>query len=198
MKSLFFTGLILLFSLSSFAQYAREDGKDSTKIPASSQKKPIPRNPILDHISIGGSCSLELGSLTYIAVAPLLGYRVSDEIMIAAGPMYQYFSISDNTGTYANNIYGGRADAYVFLPGRLRNFFIQGEYEVLNVPDDYSVFANITRAVVAIPLAGAGIRRPLGEKSYYTLSGLWDFSHSPLSPYYFDRFVVTAGVDFGI
>lgn len=194
MKKPLFVLFALLLALSSIAQYAREDVVDSTKKRAATAQN----SSFVDRLSVGGNLSLYFGDVTYIEVAPLLGYHIIDDIAVAAGPMYQYFSLNDGGGTYTNSIYGGRVDAFIFLPGRLNNFFIQGEYEVLDVPDDYSVFSNVSRATIGVPLAGAGIRRYMGEKSYCTLSVLWDFSDSELSPYYGNPLVITAGFDFGL
>lgn len=193
MKKLVYTGILLFASLTSFSQYAREEMKDSTYQPSDGVNHP---SAFWQHVSIGGGFGLQFGTLTYIALSPMVCYHINNDIMIGAGPVYQYYSYSDYTGTSINNIYGGRVDAYIFLPGVLHNVFLQGEYDMLNVPDNYSIFANITRAIVYIPLAGIGIRRPIGENSFYTLSFMWDFSNSVLSPYI--NPVISAGVDFGI
>jgi hypothetical protein len=194
MKKLFFIGIILVLSVSSYPQYTREDGKDSTS--ARQPSPPRQRSPFWDHVSIGGGFGIQFGSITYVAVSPLFSYHVNQDLIVGVGPMYQYLNFNDGVNSYVNTLYGGRIQALYFLPGRLQNIFIQGEYEILNVPDDYSIFANVTRATIYIPMAGIGIRRPIGQRSYYTIAGLWDFSHSFLSPYV--NPTIIAGVDFGI
>jgi hypothetical protein len=194
MKKLFFVGMIMILSLSSYAQYTREDGKDSTttKKPAT----PSQHNPFWDRVSIGGGFGLQFGILTFVALSPLFSYHITNDLVIGAGPMYQYVDNSDPVYAFSYNIYGGRLTGTYFLPGRLNNVALMGEYDILNVPDFYSPLPQITRAYVYIPLLGIGLRRPIGEHSYYILSGMWDFSHSLLSPY--SNPTISAGVDFGI
>lgn len=193
MKKLIITGIVVILSLTSYAQYAREDTPDSAR-PAS--KNAFGRSPFWDHVSVGGGFGLQFGTLTFVAVSPLFNYRVTSDFTIGVGPMYQYVNNSDPVYGFTYSIYGARIRSFYCLPGRLNNVYIVGEYDILNVPDYYSPFPQITRATIEIPLAGIGIRRPIGTSSFYTLEFLYDFSNSALSPY--ANPVINAGLDFGI
>ncbi len=191
MKKAVLAGMIIILSLPLYAQYTREDGRDSSAMKPAHQ-----RNPFWDRISVGGGLGLQFGTLTYIALSPLVSYHITNDLIIGAGPLYQYVNNSDPLYDFNYSAYGGRITGTYFLPGRLNNIALLGEYDVWNVPDYYSPFPQITRAYVYIPLLGIGLRRPLGEHSYYIITGMWDFSHSILSPY--ANPTISAGVDFGI
>jgi hypothetical protein len=109
--------------------------------------------------------------------------------------------MQDQYGNYSSSIYGGRAVGMAFLPGDLSKFFLQAEYDVLNVPDILSL-GNETRATIGIPLVGGGYRQMVGDKSYFTIALLFDLSNSELSPYYYGPNtyipVFLAGFDIGL
>jgi len=197
MKKSVLTIIAIHFSfLSLFAQYVRSDNQAMGQ-PATVQQ---PYN-IWDHTSIGGNLSLQFGSVTYIVLAPLLNFHLNKNIVIGAGPYYQYFNEQEPYGNFSSSIYGGRAVGMLFLPAPLSRIFLQGEYDVLNVPDVYSNSTD-ARASVGIPLVGAGFRQPAGNRCYFTIAVLFDLSNSPLSPYYVapDTYapVFFAGIDIGL
>ncbi|HTA82227.1 MAG TPA: hypothetical protein VK783_04820 [Bacteroidia bacterium] len=193
MKKLFFAGMIMVLSLSSHAQYTRED-TDSNK--ARHPQAATDQDSFWKHLSIGGGFGLQFGTITFVALSPLFNYHVTNDLIVGAGPMYQYVNNTEPYYGFTYSIYGGRISATYFLPGVLNNVALLAEYDVLNVPDYYSPFPQITRAYVYIPLLGIGFRRPIGEHSYYIITGMWDFSNSLLSPY--ANPTISAGVDFGM
>lgn len=198
MKRLLLISLVLLLSFSVNAQYTRDDAPASLSDSGRGQKPPQPYN-FWDHVSIGGNFGLQFGQVTFVGLSPLMNYHFNDNFTAGIGPIYQYLNITDPTGYYApytSSIYGGRVTATYYLPGNLSYLFVMGECDVINVPDYYSSFANITRATITIPLAGIGTRRPIGANSYLTLAALWDFSNSPLSPY--SNPIIIAGIDIGM
>jgi hypothetical protein len=201
MKKFFLVGIVVISSLVSHAQYTRED----SPTPADKQPAPTTQNApssgydFWKHVSIGGGLGLQFGDYTIISCSPLFNYHFDKSFVLGIGPIYQYISITDPTGyypTYRSSIYGGRIRAIYFLPGSLANLFLIGEYDILNVPDPYSIFTNETRATVPIPLFGIGLRRPISENSYLSLEALWDFSGSALSPY--TNPLIIGGIDIGI
>lgn len=182
--------------LSLCAQYVRPENQPAEQPAANAQ----PYN-IWDHTSIGGNLSLQFGTVTYIVLAPLINFHLGNSIEIGAGPFYQYYSEQDPYGYFSSSIYGGRAVGMYFLPAPLSKIFLQGEYDVLNVPD-FASYAPKARATVGIPLVGAGFRQPVGAISYFTIAVLFDLSNSPLSPYYVApntyQPVILAGIDLGL
>lgn len=190
--------LCCTFSLFAEAQYVRPDNERPAQPTQTQQQQPY---NFMDHTSIGGNLSLQFGSITYIVLAPLFNYRFKNYAEIGAGPFYQYYSEQDQYGTFTSSIYGGRAVGMVFLPGSLSRFFIEGEYDVLNVPDFQTYLPNV-RTSIGIPLVGAGFRQMAGEKTFFTLALLFDLSNSPLSPYYIAPNTyapeISAGIDVGL
>ena len=199
MKRILLIGSLLIFSLIGKAQYTREDAPPPQAMaPSQSSTPPNTESPFWSRVSIGGGFGLQFGDPTLVGLSPLFNYFIIKDVEIGIGPMYQYFRIYDQFGnSYTSTSYGGRISASIFLPGRLANLYIHGEYDVLNVPDNYSVFTNVTRATLAFPLAGLGLRRPIGDNSYYYILFSYNFNNSLLSPY-FSNPVMEAGFDFGI
>ncbi len=196
---LFFTCCVFLqFSLNmASAQYVRPDN-----VPPPPQSAPVQQQPaFLDHSSIGGNLSLDFGLITYVVIAPLYNYHLGKFAVIGIGPYYQYYSEQEPFPNYSASIYGARVVTMLFLPAPASKFFIQGEYDVLNVPDVYSPLNN-ARTSVAVPLVGLGYRQPAGNKCYTTLAILFDLSNNPLSPYFVAPNVYspifTVGVDIGL
>src|ERR1700757_5078554 len=103
MKKTLLVGMIILLSLPLYAQYTREDGKDSSSM------KPAPprqRNPFWDRISIGGGLGLQFGTLTFVALSPLVSYRITNDLIVGLGPMYQYVDNEDPIYGFKYSIYG--------------------------------------------------------------------------------------------
>ncbi len=197
MKRIVFTLSLLLAALTMQAQYVREDAPPPQATQGIS-KAPI-QGSFWDKVSIGGGFGLQFFTGgTFIGLSPLFNYHPTDNFVFGIGPMYQYLNLYDQAGDNFTSVsYGGRISASYFLPGRLSNLFIHGEYDVMNVPDFYSVFTNLTRVTLSFPLAGLGIRRQLSDKSCYYFLCSWNFNNTPLAPYLSNP-VIEAGLDFGI
>jgi len=191
MKRLVTIFLLFLGWSKCYAQYVRQD-----TVPGQRHTAPAPYN-FEDHISIGGNVGLQFGNVTIVGISPLINYHVSNSFIVGVGPIYQYYNFQESGySPYSASIYGGRIVAVNYLPGKLSNIFLMGEYDVVNVPYyDYFTGYN-SRTTIGIPLLGAGYRQPIGSKSYFTIAGLWDFSGSPLSPY--SNPVIITGFDFGL
>lgn len=189
---------ILLASTVSHGQYVRPDNAP----PAPQQVVPAQQpHSFLDQTSVGGDLSLDFGTITYIVLAPLFSYHLENFAMIGIGPYYQYYSEQDPFPNYSASIYGGRVVAMLFLPAPASKIYVQGEYDILDVPDAYSPLNN-ARTSIGIPLVGMGYRQQAGNKIYTTFSILFDLSNSVLSPYYIAPHtlspIFTAGIDIGL
>jgi hypothetical protein len=172
------------------AQYVRQD---SIHAPAS--HAPLPYN-FEDHLSIGGNLGLQLGYFTLIGLSPLINYHFNSNFVMGIGPIYQYTSFNEaGYVPYTTSIYGGRVVAQCFLPGKLSNAFVMGEYDIVNVPY-YDIFGNFGRTTIDVPLIGGGYRQPISSKSCFQLIVLFDLSNSQLSPY--SNPVILTGFDFGL
>lgn len=196
MKNIVFIICLLCLTVTLKAQYAREDAPIPS--PQTNSQKATEPGKFWNHVSIGGGFELQFGSVTLVGLSPLFNYHLLDDVEIGIGPIYQYFNIYDPVyGSYTSQSYGGRICANIFFPGRLSNLFVHGEYDIINVPDNYSVFSNITRATLEFPMAGLGYKRAISDKSYYYIEFSYNFNNSLLSPY-FTNPVLEAGFDFGL
>jgi len=179
---------LLINLLEADAQYVRGDS-------ASRKNQQAQPYNFWSHASLGGNFGLQFGDYTIIALSPLLNYHFNSSFVLGIGPIYQYISVHDPIlGNYSGSIYGGRVAAVCYLPGRLNNIFLMGEYDVVNFPwiDD---FGRYIRPTLGIPLLGLGYRQPVGDRSYFTVAGLWDLSGSTMSPY--SNPIILAGFDVG-
>lgn len=137
---------------------------------------------------------LSFGSSTYIEVAPMLGYHVSDRLVIGLGPHYIYQSVKAtpyNPYSYTTHIFGLKGfarfalitHAEEFLPIKLFNdLFVHVEYEGMNIEDDYNA-PNSNRDIYNLFLVGAGFNQRMGMYNSVSFMVLWDLNETSRSPY---------------
>lgn len=113
----------------------------------------------------GGSGSLSFGDYTFIQVAPILGYQITDRLAVGTGLSYIY--VSDRYDD--ESILGGKLFAQAMI---YNGFFAHGEYELLDFKNNFPAL-----------LAGAGYRQYLGEKSALDLMLLLDLNQNTRSYY---------------
>ncbi|MFI5135756.1 MAG: hypothetical protein ACHQD9_07875 [Chitinophagales bacterium] len=180
---------LFLFPLFSFSQ------ADSSKHQSQNYSKPKPKNNIMNRIYIGGYLSLSFGTVTYIAIAPQVGYRFTNNLTAGVGFNYQYYQ--DNYYNYHTNVYGGLIFARYNV---YKGLFLEGDFEDNNL-DVYNVDINtgnyfLTRQWVPSLLLGGGYSGGGSHGGFY-ISILYDVLQNPNSPYYGIP-VIRAGVGFGI
>lgn len=155
---------LMLLCKISFGQYTPEDEVSNDE----KNKKESNAEWKANRWQTGGNFGLLLGSVTYVDISPIIGYRLKPYLIPGAGITYIYYS--DNVYGYNTNIYGGR----VFLRGIvLENFLLHGEYEILSFK--YPGYL-VPEGRVAVPrlLLGGGISSPIGNKSRLTLLLLYN------------------------
>lgn len=94
MKKPFFLALLLIFGFSqAFGQSDRFKKKNTPK----QEKKPPSEQAVaeapprlMDRIIFGGGAGLSFGNNTNIFLAPQIGYKVTDNLTVGAGYMYNY------------------------------------------------------------------------------------------------------------
>ena len=86
MKIAAVSAVLLLFSTS---LYAQTDSTDHAPI-AKPRKDP---KPLSEKLVFGGNFGLQLGNYTNITLSPIVGYRVTDDLVLGGGPTYIYSSI---------------------------------------------------------------------------------------------------------
>ncbi|MBC7922446.1 MAG: hypothetical protein H7Z75_15305 [Ferruginibacter sp.] len=160
---------------STFSLYAQTDADEA---PIAKPRKE--RQPLSEKLVLGGNFGLSLGNFTNVTLSPILGYKVTDDLVLGAGPTYIYNSINYGNIKYKYSVYGGR------LYGRQRvfdNLYAQAEYEALNV-QTYSANDPNARQWVSAPLVGASYVQPIGPRSAFIITALYNLNYKEgLTPY---------------
>ena len=140
---------------------------------------------------------ISFGSVTYIDIAPMVGYHVLDRLAIGLGPHYIYQSTNYNSSvpydnsTHAFGIKGfGRfaliTNAEEFLPVNLfSDLFVHAEYEWLSLEESYYVppYTGEGRYHYRGILVGGGFSQRVGINSSVSFTVLWDVNSMTVSPY---------------
>jgi hypothetical protein len=161
--------------------------------PKTQQKQAKPS--FADRLAFGGNIGLSFGTVTYIEIAPLVGYRVTDAFTTGLGFRYIYYK--DNYYDYTSNIYGGT----VFARYRIfKGLFAEADFEANNLdaytPDNSGGYT-LERKWIPSLLLGGGYSSSIGRSAGFFISILYDVLQDPNSPYY-GQPVIRAGVGFGI
>jgi hypothetical protein len=155
----------------------------SSSLKCQNSDNPYKGRPFKDRITIGGDIGLSVGNqITYIRLAPMLGYLVSPKLTIGAGPSYQYYEDS-NPPTFKSTIYGGAAFAQYFV---FDGVFLQAQPEILNLEEiDFTPSDNIGRDRITIPvlLLGGGYSQRSANGSGFFIALLYDVVGDLNSPY---------------
>jgi long-subunit fatty acid transport protein len=147
-----------------------------------------------DRLVFGGDIGLSFGSITYIKLAPVIGYRITDRFTAGLGPIYIYEKYKDfNLET---STYGGKGVlSFTVIKGDdsggafpLGNIVIHLENEVVNVEAyefDYSTGYSYLKGRVWIDnlLAGLGLQQPIAGRFGVSMFILWDITQNKYSPY---------------
>lgn len=139
-----------------------------------------------DKIFFGGGFGMNFGTINYVELSPLVGYKVTDRLSAGIGLTYKYISTRGyySQDDFKTTIYGGRLFGNYLVT---ENLFPQVEYEVLSLERRYFDFAggypNEGRFFFESFFVGAGYRYPIGQNSYMTIILLYNLNHTANSPY---------------
>jgi long-subunit fatty acid transport protein len=161
MRLLFIFSITLILALTNLKAFAQDI------------EEPVDGLPFANRLFLGGNFGLQFGSITFINISPLIGYRITDRL--SAGPGVSYMYYSDWTG-YNTHIYGGRIFTMYNI---LQSVFLYGEYEILNLDR----FGFQERIDVTNILLGGGFRQSIGGRAFWNIMGLWNINESVYSPY---------------
>lgn len=137
----------------------------------------------------GGDVGLSFGSYTYVALNPVIGYRITNRI--SAGTGINYTFARDDYYRYEGSMYGGNVFASFTLVKNIGDAFpmyegsgilLYGEYSVINISNYYD-FPGTTIKWIGTPLAGIAFQTPVGSKSYMLLMFLYNLNETRLTPY---------------
>ncbi len=146
---------------------------------------------IWDRLAPGGNFSLQFGSITFIDVSPLLGYRFTNNFVAGPGFTYRYLKYQ---GFEATSTYGPRAFARYIIR---RQFFIQTDYESLSVqfvtgdPQE-----PLIREWVPGFFIGGGLFQPIGQRAGFMIAAMYNLSHDNLRSPYNSPWVFNVGFTF--
>jgi hypothetical protein len=171
--------LLMLFT----ALYLK--AQDSTMLP-----KHPPKERFWDRVFTGGNLGFQLGTVTFVEVSPLIGYRITDNVSAGIGVTYQYYQYKDQYYDFKTDVYGGRIFGRYFFTDYL---FGHAEYEYLNL----EAFDFRRRRVdVGSLLAGGGYIQRFGRNSGIYVMLLYNFTESVYTPY--TNPIIRLGVNIGL
>lgn len=134
------------------------------------KKRPVGERPI-DRVFFGGNFGLQVGSVTYINLAPIVGYKVTDRYRVGGGINYiytNYFGVSDH-------LVGMRFFQQFFV---WKGILTHAEYEFMNYPTGYTnpsgkEISNIANAFNL----GAGYQQNFGRRAFTNIIILYNVIH---------------------
>ncbi|MBN2480355.1 MAG: hypothetical protein JXB19_01340 [Bacteroidales bacterium] len=180
---------LLVFAISLSSVVASAQVEEPVRSSGSKDKTPISRRLVF-----GGDIGLSFGTITYIKLAPLVGYRITDRLTAGLGPIY-IFEKYKNYGLQTST-YGGKAIlSFTIIRGTggsgflgLGDIVLHAENELINVeplffnPSTYHYFFG-DRLWIDNLLVGGGLSQSLGGSFGISMFILWDVTQNPYSPY---------------
>jgi hypothetical protein len=138
---------------------------------------------------------LSFGTVTYIEVAPLVGYHINDRLAVGLGPHYIYQSRKESPffPAYQTHVFGVKGfarfalitHAEEYLPINLFNdLFVHVEYEGMSLESRiYDPNQGKDRFIYHAILVGGGLSQRIGLYNSISFMVLWDLNESSRSPY---------------
>jgi len=164
-------------------------------VSAQTDKEVNNRSSVLDRIYTGGNIGLQFGDVTNIQIAPIIGYRVTNDFSAGVGVQYQYIKFKRFTPELTSNNYG----TSVFARYRIKSpIFLQAEYEYLNY-EYYVIASESLRSTLSSIFVGGGISQPLGGNASFTLMAMYNLSYdeADLTSPYSSPLRITGGINLG-
>ena len=148
---------------------------------------PAPKNSIKDRFYTGGNIGAQFGSFTFVNIAPLIGFKVTEKFSIGARGQYQYYR--SNFG-YNSHVFGYSGFGRYFFT---QNLFAHTEYQVLNGFFDYTVNhrTNIPHLFI-----GGGYMYPISDNVSMGVMALYELLQRTYSPYV--NPIINVGVNVGL
>ncbi len=131
-----------------------------------------------EKLFFGGGLGLSFGDVTYINIAPVIGYRITPKLSAGLRLFYQYRSYKDyvvgNGATYDSNDYGVGVFGRFVIFGPI---YIQAEYEYSSYEYYYTVDNKERRGYNSF-MAGGGFMQPIGRNAAFYITAMYNFSYS--------------------
>ena len=135
----------------------------------------------MKRLTFGGNFQVLFGTYTFVYISPTVGYRVTDNVNVGLGFIYNFSSINYGPpyGKVSQSIYGAHTYArYIFA----QNLFVQAQFDKLYQPDWFSRIPN-DKTWVNYLLIGGGFRQQVGSRAALMTSIMYNLTPSPLSIY---------------
>jgi long-subunit fatty acid transport protein len=141
----------------------------------------LEKETLWDRIYVGGNFGLQLGTVTFFDISPLIGYKITDRFSAGVGITYQYLNYKGLGVSYKAHTVGGR----VFGRYLINHFlFAHAEYENLNLPIYNNSIGEYRREWVPGLLIGGGITQSIGQRASFNLTLLYNLLYDDnKSPY---------------
>jgi len=195
-----FFGVLLLLGTCAFTLQAQDVYTSSGRSVKQSEKIRKEKEKGFDpgKIIFGGGLGLSFGTVTSIAVSPVVGYRITDHFAAGISLGYQYLNVRDyysfgvNYYPYRASIYSGGVWARYLV---WKNLFVQTQYEHNFMSfreyreqwdqsqEKNTVVSGNVRYNAPSLLVGAGIRLPMTDRVSLVVMGLYDVIQDQYSPY---------------
>lgn len=147
-----------------------------------------------DRLFFGGNIGLSFGSLTYINVAPTIGYRITDKFGMGLGPTYSYYNDRRFVNyKYETHIYGGRTFAQYQA---LESVLLYSEFEMINIEVPNLLFTKLIRQNIPSLFVGGGYTQRFGNNSAVNLMLLYNVLESDYKIY--ENPLIRMGFNFGM
>jgi len=137
--------------------------------------------PFSQRLYTGGDLGFSFGTITFVNINPLVGYRIDKKWSAGISAKYIYYRerFPEYNWEYSNSMYGGS----VFTRYLIGNSFLaHAEFETVNAEVREFLSTTLTRKWVPIGLLGAGYRQGLGN-TYLQVLVLYDAINDRNSPY---------------
>jgi hypothetical protein len=142
----------------------------------------------------GGDIGLSFGTITYINLAPIVGYRLTSRLTAGLGPIYiyeRYKNYNLETSTYGGKVLASFTilrSSDINLNMGMSNIVFHTENEVINVeplffnPNTYEYFFG-NRVWIDNLLIGGGLTQQISGRFGISVFILWDVTNNKYSPY---------------
>jgi len=185
--------VLIAFSYTAFCQVEEKVSQDKS---LRKEKEPIERRVVF-----GGDIGLSFGTITYIKLAPTVGYRITDRLTAGLGPIYIYQKVKSYYN-WETSIYGGKTyGSFTLYQGSqtqnrfgIGDIMLHVENEVVNV-EKYDEDP-ISRIWIDNLLVGGGMYQPIGGRFGVSVFILWDVTQNPYSTYFRQNPIFKFGFNF--
>jgi hypothetical protein len=145
-------------------------------------------NNFFKRFYLGGNFGAAFGTISYIQLAPLVGYKVTKNLSLGGGAEYFYYG----NRLFNSNFYGGS----VFTRYRfIEQAFVHIEYKVLNIKYYDWNSADYNRTWLDALLVGGGYSQKISGHLYSQIFLLFNVIPHPLYP--FSNPIINIGVNYG-